>query len=133
MYYLSLIIIFLTVNTFSQSDTIKNQFDNLGCVLEEDARFDGDENEYKDWIKTNMVYPQEAVDLGISGSCFTKFLVSIDGCITEVVILKGVLDCPLCDSEVVHLLQAMPRWIPAKRGGKAIETWCQTTINFYFE
>lgn len=95
--------------------------------VEEEAAFNGNMNEF---VVKKMVYPPDAVELGLTGKCYLKFVVETDGQISNVSVVKGVPDCPQCDREAIRVIKSMPPWKPGKNGGKAVRTWCQIPLNF---
>ncbi|MFN5417001.1 MAG: energy transducer TonB [Flavobacteriia bacterium] len=95
--------------------------------VEEEAKFNGDMNEY---IVKKLVYPPDAIDLGLQGRCYLKFVVEVDGQVSNVSVVKGVPDCPQCDKEAIRVVKSMPNWKPGKNGGKAVRVWCQIPLNF---
>jgi protein TonB len=66
----------------------------------------------------------------VGGKCYLRFVVGLDGAISNVVILKGVVDCPDCDKEAKRLIENMPNWIPAKIDGKQVKSYFQLPIKF---
>lgn len=98
-----------------------------------EARFAGTADEMNKFITENLVYPPDAVDLGLQGKCFVKFVVEVDGTLTHVSIVKGVPDCPQCDKEAIRVVKMMPPWIPETFQGKKVRSWAQLPINFTLE
>lgn len=98
--------------------------------LDKQAQFPGGSEALKLYIAKNMVYPQEALELGITGKCYAKFVVSTTGNISNVVIVKGVPDCPECDAEVIRLLKAMPDWEPARYNGMVVNSYYNLPFTF---
>lgn len=95
--------------------------------VEEDAAFNGNMLEF---VQKKMVYPPDAIDMGLQGKCYLKFVVEKDGQISNVSVVKGVPDCPQCDKEAIRVIKSMPPWKPGKNGGKTVRTWCQIPLNF---
>jgi protein TonB len=73
------------------------------------------------WVSENMHYPQSALEKGISGKCYVKFIVGKDGVCRDFGVLKGVPDCPECDEEAIRLLKSMPKWNPGLLGDTPID------------
>lgn len=95
--------------------------------VEEDAAFNGNMLEF---VQRKMVYPPEAIEMGLQGKCYLKFIVEMDGQISNVSVVKGVPDCPQCDKEAIRVIKLMPNWKPAKNQGKVVRQWCQIPLNF---
>lgn len=77
----------------------------------------GIEKMYK-YISDNFEYPEDAQKRSVNGQMEVEFTVEKSGDITYVGILKG-LDYSI-DDEVLRLLKAMPRWIPATKNGEPV-------------
>jgi protein TonB len=70
------------------------------------------------YLRTHVIYPQEAIREGISGTVMVVFVVEADGSLTGVNIAKGI--GAACDAEALRVTQEMPRWIPGKRNGRSV-------------
>lgn len=77
----------------------------------------GSEALYK-YILTNFEYPEEAAKRSATGTIEVEFTVEKSGDVTKVGILKGLDEA--IDEEMLRLLKAMPRWIPATRNGQPV-------------
>lgn len=84
------------------------------------AEFPGGFAELNQWLVENVKYPQEALEYGLMGSCYIKMMVSVDGVCSDFKIVRGVIDCPSCDTEALRVMKLMPKWNPALLDGKPI-------------
>ncbi len=76
-----------------------------------------------------MVYPQEALEAGLSGRVFVQFTVKVDGTIgDDIHVLKGL--SPECDREAVRLIRNSGKWQPGKRDGKVAEITMVIPVDF---
>jgi len=82
------------------------------------------------FIQKNIQYPSKAEEAGLSGKCFTKFIVEPNGEISEVFVLKGVPGCKECDEEAIRVIKSMPKWKPGKQGNKCVPVFINLPINF---
>jgi protein TonB len=89
-------------------------------VVDEPAEFPGGMGAVKAYLANNIKYPQTAVDMSIEGKCYLKFVVSENGYISNVTVIRGVQDCPECDAEAIRVIKSMPNWKPGKINGKAV-------------
>jgi len=96
--------------------------------VEENAQFPGGENALFKYLLTNITYPKEASDSGISGKVYVRFVVETNGTITGIEVLRGVH--PLLDKEALRVVKSMPNWSPAKQNGKAVRVYYTLPINF---
>ncbi|RKX62108.1 MAG: energy transducer TonB [Thermodesulfobacteriota bacterium] len=82
-------------------------------------------------FRMKPLYPFRAKRLGIEGSVKVKFLVDAAGRVNRVTILEsnppGIFD--------ESVLKALPSWkfTPGELGGKAVNTWVSTVIEFDLE
>ena len=82
------------------------------------AQFPGGQDKMYEFLNENLRYPEEAKEKGISGKVFVQFVISREGEVTDVIVVKGIGGG--CDEEAVRVVKMMPRWIPAEQAGKRI-------------
>jgi protein TonB len=63
-----------------------------------------------------MKYPPETAQKGIKGRVTLQFIVTKNGSIKNIEILKGV--DPLLDAEAIQIMKLMPKWIPGRQNGR---------------
>ena len=76
--------------------------------------FPGGQQALINYLQTNLVYPEDAKELGIEGKVYVSFVVFEDGSIQQVTILRGINGNNSCEKEVLRLFKRMPNWIPGK-------------------
>lgn len=99
-------------------------------AVEEQAEFPGGMAALKAYLANNIKYPEVALEMGIGGKCYLKFVVSTSGNISNVKVVKGVPDCKECDEEAMRVVRAMPNWAPAKNNGKAVNSYYNLPVTF---
>lgn len=104
-----------------------NEIDN---ILEEPAEYPGGRAALMKFLQNNLTYPQTAIESGLQGKCYLRFVVAKDGAISNVTVVKKVPDCPECDEEAIRVVKMMPKWIPGKAKGKAVNSYFNLPINF---
>lgn len=109
------------------------QDEKIYPVLDEEPQFPGGTAALKRFLVENIVYPQRALEAGITGKCYTQFIVSEDGTITNPIVKRGVPDCPECDAEAIRVIKLMPKWIPGKYSGEADKSVYYLQIPFKME
>ena len=77
--------------------------------------FKGGIEKMYEYINRNFQYPEEAQRRSVKGKMEVEFTIEKSGDVTYVGILKGLEES--IDEEVLKLLKAMPRWIPATKNG----------------
>ncbi len=108
-------------------EVVEKKEEEILTFVDEEAQFNGSLNEF---IVKKLVYPQTAIEMGVQGKCYLKFVVNTNGSVSDVVVARGVPDCPECDKEALRVIRAMPAWKPGKNNGKAVRTYMQVPINF---
>ncbi len=91
-------------------------------IVDEPADFPGGMAAARAYLANNIKYPQTAVDMGIEGKAYLKFIVSESGNISNVKVIRGVQDCPECDAEAIRVIKSMPDWKPGKVNGRAVNS-----------
>jgi hypothetical protein len=92
--------------------------------------FSGGVMEMMRHIQKNIEYPQMAKEAGLSGKCFLRFIVTKEGVIKNVNIVRGVPGCIECDVESIRVIYSMPRWKPGTQNGKPVSVFFNLPINF---
>lgn len=111
--------------------TSKAQEDSIRRIsIDTPAGFPGGNSALNRYLKENMHFPQEALDLGIQGKCYVSFVIEEDGSVSNVKLVRGIPDCHECDKEAIRLIKEMPKWVPATRGGIPVQTTYSTYLNF---
>lgn len=83
-------------------------------IAEVSAQFPGGEQALRTWISQHLTYPKECREQGITGRVLVSFIVEKDGTLTEPTIQRSSHDS--FSAEAIRLVQAMPRWQPARQG-----------------
>ena len=90
--------------------------------------FPGGEQALMKWLGDNLSYPTVASEQGIQGRVYMKFVVTADGSIGEVIVVKGLE--PSCDREAKRVIQKMPKWIPGRQNGNPVFVYYSLPILF---
>jgi len=127
---------FITAGAWAQTEPLTGKSWNesgpakIEQIAEEEPEFPGGRSAMMKFLSEHLVYPQIAIAENKSGKCYLQFVVEKDGSITNVVVKKGVPDCPECDKEAVRVVKLMPNWSPAKSDGKAVRTYFMLPVVF---
>ncbi len=103
---------------------------NIFEIPEELAEFPGGRDAMNEYMSKNLKYPPVAIETGLEGKCYLKFVISTTGDISNIKLMKGVTDCPECDQEAIRMLKGMPAWKPAMNNGKAVNSWYTIPVQF---
>jgi TonB family protein len=102
---------------------------------EEDPKFNGGEGAMKVFLRDNVKFPKDAAEEGLDGTVFIDFVVSSDGSVREVAasnIHGEEVDQRFID-EAVRVVKSMPRWVPGRQHGKAVDVSYSIPIAFEIE
>jgi TonB family protein len=126
----------LTVNSDPGKNLSQSQEDDeVPVQIFENAeikpKFPGGKKALKEFINSNIQYPQSAKDQNIQGRVFLKFCVRYDGSIAMVKVLRGL--SPEIDEEALRIIRMLPRWQPGRQNGKFVNAWYTTHVPFYID
>ena len=89
-----------------------------------------DVNAFSKWVNEHLTYPEEAKNKGIEGRVIVQFVITEDGKLTNVKILRGVH--PLLDKEAVRAIKSAPQaWKPGTVRDKPVR--CTYTFPVIFK
>jgi TonB family protein len=97
-------------------------------MADERPQYPGGEAELLSFIAANTVYPAEAKSAGIQGRVVVRFIVTSEGNVTDIEVLKGVH--PLLDAEAVRVIGSSTRWKPGILGGKPVNVFYMVPVTF---
>ena len=92
-------------------------------------QFPGGDAALMKFLGDNICYPAKAVEKGTQGRVTLRFIVTPDGLIANVEVVKP-LDSSFCDNEAVRVIKKMPKWIPGKQNGKPVYVYFTIPITF---
>ena len=94
-------------------------------VAEQMPSFKGNVNA---WLSSHLQYPAVAAENGIQGRVIVKFVVGRDGSVSQAQVLRGV--DPSLDREALRVVNSMPKWKPAEKKGRPVQSRASLTIVF---
>ncbi|MBP7497127.1 MAG: energy transducer TonB [Bacteroidales bacterium] len=97
-------------------------------IVEQMPEFPGGTEEMVKYIQSNVKYPQLARETNIQGKVYVTFVVTKDGRISNVKVLRGIGGG--CDDEAVRVIKSMPTWKPGKQNGIAVPVQFSIPVNF---
>lgn len=81
-----------------------------------------------EYLRTSLRYPVKAKEKGIEGTVLVNFVISKEGDVTGVNVLKGVNK--LLDAEAVRVVENMPKWSPGVQRGEKVSVSYNIPIKF---
>ena len=100
-------------------------YDNIVNKSPEPA---GGRNAFKEYVNTNLQYPEAARSQQVEGVVVLKVTVSSEGSINNIEVKKSL--SASCDQEAVRLIEEGPRWSPATYNGDPVEGSVRVRIIF---
>lgn len=97
-------------------------------MAEEMPQYPGGDVELLNFIASNTGYPQEAKSAGIQGRVIVRFIVTSEGNVRDIEVLKGV--DPLLDAEAKRVVSQLIGWKPGILGGKPVNVFYMVPITF---
>lgn len=80
------------------------------------------------WVYQYLKYPQAAVENGRQGRVLVDFVITDEGKVRDVRVLKGVDE--LLDAEAVRVISASPDWKPGRVRGQKVNTELSLYVEF---
>ena len=107
---------------------VEEEEDKIHEVVESPAEFPGGYTALSKWLSKNLVYPEQAAEMGIQGKVIVRFVVEKDGSVTQATVVKGI--DPALDKEALRVIQTMPKWKPGMQQGRAVRVRCTQPVQF---
>ncbi len=98
----------------------REETDEIFMIVEEQPQFPGGTAAFAKFLQSNMHYPKQARQMGMSGKVFVEAIVGKDGALTELKVLKGI--GAGCDEEALRVIGKSPQWKPGRQRGHAVRT-----------
>ncbi len=100
-------------------------------IVENQPEFPGGMKELGTYFEKNLHYPATAEKANVQGRVFLSFIVTKEGDIADIKILKGIGFG--ADEEAIRAVKAMPRWKPGLQSGQPVNVRFNLPINFQLE
>jgi protein TonB len=102
-------------------------------VVENQAAFPGGMDKFYRYVSNEFQYPLRCMEEGISGYVMMRFVVEVDGHISNIKVVEQTEACPEFAQEAIRVLKTSKRWNPAMNNGKAVRCYYQLPISFQLE
>ena len=98
-------------------------------IVEIMPQFNGGGMVVNNFIATNIVYPQMAIENGISGTVYVGFIIDEKGNVSDVKVLRGIGGG--CDEEAIRIIKLTSgKWKPGMQNGKLVKVLMNVPIIF---
>lgn len=77
----------------------------------------GGGEELKAFILKNIKISKETKESGYYGTIYVSFVVDIDGSVKDVKLQRTIDGCRECNSEVLRVVNMIPKFVPATKNG----------------
>jgi TonB family protein len=100
-----------------------------GCegLTTEDERFNCFNVKIRQFVGEEFEFPEKAKEMGIQGKIWVSFIIEKDGTVSNIIIERGV--DKLLDEEAIRVMRKLPKFIPARIGGKIVRMQYSLPIN----
>ncbi len=99
--------------------------------VEQEPQFPGGVKALYEWLGKNINYPPIAAENGVQGRVTVRFVVLKDGSIGEAKILRS--KDPELDKEALRVVKKLPKFIPGKQNGQAVNVWFTLPVVFQLQ
>ena len=114
------------VARFSLPDKVNTG--DIFVVVEQMPVYPGGDQALFDEIIKNLTYPPEAKEQGIQGKVILRFVVTAQGKVDDISVVRGVH--PLLDAEAIRVMSSISDWIPGRQGGRPVDVYYSVPISF---
>ena len=91
--------------------------------------FPGGERGLSDFLRLNLEYPDVEYRNRTQGEVHLRFVVDVDGSISQVTVVKGT--SPAFEQAALDVMKLAPKFIPARKNGKPLQAWHYMAIRFF--
>jgi len=88
----------------------------------------GDLKSFWIYIQSEIIYPEEAIRLGIQGTVIVQFIVDDKGNVSQVTLTRSI--DPYLDNEAVRVIRSSPKWEPGIQAGKPVPVQFSIPVKF---
>lgn len=96
--------------------------------LDSEPEYPGGINGMMSFLAQNLVYPESAMENSIQGKIVLKFVVTKDGNVANVEVIKSV--DPALDAEALRVVSLLKGFTPGVYEGKKVNVWYTLPVNF---
>jgi TonB family protein len=116
------------VLAFSANAQEKPAKQETNSEMDEMPEYKGGQEALFQFVKDNIVFPEEAKKNGVQGKVFVSFVIDEFGAVTESRITRSVN--PVLDKEALRVVKQMSEWVPGKKEGKPVKVSMTLPIMF---
>ena len=114
-------------NESTRTKTVEGR-DDLYFTADKMPEFEGGEQALRNFLASNLKFPNDAKEAGKSGKVYVSFTVDKDGKVKDVKVIRSVY--PSLDAEAARVIAMLPDWIPGEDHGERVDVQFTLPINF---
>jgi TonB family protein len=99
-----------------------------GYPILEMAAPKGGRKAYKQYLVSELRYPEQALENNVEGKVTIQFTVETSGTLSEFKVLKGIGHG--CEEEVIRLIKEGPKWTASRRNTKTVRDRVRVRVKF---
>ncbi len=103
--------------------------DEIFYIVEDMPMFPGGKAALKNFIDSNLVYPESARRDGIEGEVFVQFQVNVSGKLEDIQVVRSSYNG--FDQPAMDVFKDMPDWSPARQRGKPVMVQVVVPVRFH--
>jgi TonB family protein len=128
--------ILFSINVFSQTKdstvtfNVQKTEELVFVKVEQNATFQGGTiADFRNWVSTQIIYPEEALKIEAQGMVVIQFVVSSKGIVNNLVVLRSS-GYQILDNEAMRVILSSPTWVPARQGGVEVAQQFVLPVSF---
>jgi TonB family protein len=90
--------------------------------------YPGGDAELMKFVVENTKYPKEAMEKGIQGIVYVRFVVNSTGKVENTIVMRSV--DPILEEEAKRVILSMPDWKPGSKDGKPVGVYFIVPVQF---
>ncbi len=102
--------------------------DQLYVMVENMPEFPGGARGLREWIRSNVKYPEIARRNKVTGRVYVGFVIDKEGKVRDVKVLRSIN--PALDNEALRVVKSMPAWKPGVQKGIPVRVSYSFPISF---
>jgi TonB family protein len=117
-----------------QKPPVKAEYNgqHVFLIVEDMPTFQGGKIEdFRNWVQTNVKYPELAKEKRLSGTEYVTFIVDTTGRVVNPQVIRSV--DPILDAEIMRVLCSAPLWQPGKQRGQLVNVSFAIPVKFVLE
>lgn len=118
------------VNAQDSSKTVTAKSDTtVFTKVEIESSYPGGDAAWVRYLMKNMHYPDDAVSKNIQGTVIVRFIINIDGTVSDIVAESGPPSGGLREQAILMIKQS-GKWIPAMQNGRYVKSYKRQPFQF---